>query len=146
VATEITRTNPLASLAALAGTYTGKSLSIDVQPVGFGAGLQLIWRWGVQSRDVGLIGTTEDGRLVLSYLSNSQPWWGAGFLRWFTEDEMIIANGLSKLRFKWEATAQPSAIIERITLEFSDDRSMTFTYEMDGAKPTQRQWKLVCST
>lgn len=136
----------LASLDPLTGTYASERLTIEVQSLGYGAGLQVIWKWGGLNRDVGLIGTIGEGCLGLGYLSNSQPWWGTGFLRWFNQEEVALAGDRAHLRFKWVATEQPSTEVERISLEFSGGALLTFTYEMDGSKLTRRRWELVRST
>jgi hypothetical protein len=143
MATDTLNNALLVTLDRLAGTYAGERLSIDVQSLGHGAGLQLTWQWGGPTRDVGLIGMTGDGRLVLSFLSNSQPWWSQGFLRSFIQEEAIVAADATQLRFKWEATEQPRAEVERMLLEFEDhNNSMTFTYEINGANATRRKWDL----
>lgn len=141
----LTKLNPnpiLPELVRLGGQYVGDGLTIEICPLGHAGGLQLLWLWATAVSDAGVVGLLDDRRLGLSYLCNSQPWLGASCLRLFEQDEVVLAEEKTILRFKWSTpTLEGTQEVELLSLSFVGLR-LAFCYEVHGYKLMKREWEL----
>ena len=65
-----------------AGEYVSDNLKMSITSYGEMHGGQITWEWLNHLVDSGIVGQ-DGGRIYLALLTNSQPWWGFGFLRTF---------------------------------------------------------------
>jgi hypothetical protein len=129
------------ALHHLAGEYVSERLKIVVQSCGEMHGQRVTWEWSNRIVDAGVLG--QDGGVIsLALITNSQPWWGFGFLRVFRL-EAYSSEESTGFRFVWPGEVGEGVEQERLSLVFSPAGQMVFQVEVEGSSPTR--WELVRS-
>jgi len=120
-----------------AGQYVSDHLKISVISYGEMHGGRITWEWPNQLVDSGSVGR-DGGRVYLALLTNSQPWWGFGFLR-MLQLRAFSTGDTTRLQFVWPDSVSTTEE-ETLTLAFSTTGMLTV--QMTIANDISRCWDL----
>lgn len=129
----------LLALERLTGLYTGPSLAIEFRSLGFGRGIECVWKWPQDVVDVGLIGLRGNS-VCLSLLCSSQLHYETGILRMFQESASHVT--VDELHVTLDEVYN-DIMVDQMKFSFLPGGVLIWEYKLALSRPRELKWNLV---